>query len=103
LTLSAISKINHLCTIRTAGGKNEGTAFVNGEPAIFVEKGSHHWLSARALVLNTGSKTFGYPRQAPYLTAGEIKGKNLMITTPPLTFSRTGQTIAATLTFDRVE
>src|ERR1700722_18995310 len=33
----------------------------------------------------------------------EIKGKNLTITTPPLTFSRTGQTITATLTFDRVE
>ena len=33
----------------------------------------------------------------------EIKGKNLTITTPPIIFSRTGQTITATLTFDRVE
>lgn len=33
----------------------------------------------------------------------EIKGTNLTITTPPLTSSRTGQTISATLTFDRVE
>jgi len=33
----------------------------------------------------------------------EIKEKNLTITTPPLTFSRTGQTITATLTFDRAE
>jgi hypothetical protein len=33
----------------------------------------------------------------------EIKGKTLTITTPPIIFSRTGQTITATLTFDRVE
>jgi hypothetical protein len=33
----------------------------------------------------------------------EIKEKTLTITTPPIIFSRTGQTIAATLTFDRVE
>ena len=33
----------------------------------------------------------------------EINGKNLTITTTPVTFSRTGQTIVATLTFDRVE
>ena len=33
----------------------------------------------------------------------EIKGKNLTITTPPIIFSRTGQTITATLTLDRVE
>jgi hypothetical protein len=33
----------------------------------------------------------------------EINGTNLTITTPPLTSSRTGQTITATLTFDRVE
>ena len=30
------------------------------------ERGSHRlWLSARALVLAAGPKTFGYPRQAP--------------------------------------
>jgi hypothetical protein len=33
----------------------------------------------------------------------EINGTNLTITTAPLTFSRTGQTITATLTFERVE
>ena len=33
----------------------------------------------------------------------EINGKNLTITTTPVTFSRTGQSIVATLTFDRVE
>ena len=33
----------------------------------------------------------------------EINGKNLTITTTPVTFSRTGQTFVATLTFDRVE
>jgi hypothetical protein len=33
----------------------------------------------------------------------EINGTNLTITTTPLTSSRTGQTITATLTFDRVE
>jgi hypothetical protein len=33
----------------------------------------------------------------------EINGTSLTITTAPITFSRTGQTIAATLTFDRVE
>jgi Lipocalin-like domain len=33
----------------------------------------------------------------------EINGPNLTIKTTPLTSSRTGQTIAATLTFDRVE
>jgi Lipocalin-like domain len=33
----------------------------------------------------------------------EINGTNLTIKTTPLTFSRTGQTIVATLTFDRVE
>jgi hypothetical protein len=33
----------------------------------------------------------------------EISGTNLTIKTPPLTSSRTGQTIAATLIFDRVE
>ena len=33
----------------------------------------------------------------------DIKGKNLTITTPPIIFSRTGQPISATMTFDRVE
>jgi hypothetical protein len=33
----------------------------------------------------------------------EINGTNLTIKTTPVTFSRTGQTIVATLTFDRVE
>jgi Lipocalin-like domain len=33
----------------------------------------------------------------------EINGTNLTIKTSPLTFSRTGQTIVGTLTFDRVE
>jgi hypothetical protein len=33
----------------------------------------------------------------------EINGKSLTITTTPVTFSRTGQTIVATLTFDNVE
>jgi hypothetical protein len=33
----------------------------------------------------------------------EINGTNLTIKTTPVTFTRTGQTIVATLTFDRVE
>ena len=33
----------------------------------------------------------------------EINGKNLTIKTTPVTFSRTGQSIVATLTFDKVE